>query len=364
MKTTAYVIDKKTGKYKLDDKGNHLWIGINDALNLRDDPKRYRKQIHESRIYMTRNPNPKKRVVLIPKSGKSPHYAFAKGITTTGDRSYDETFSHEAAVDALSKITRMAISANGCTYHFQFTQVFREPALKLPNGRVFYPDILCLFDKGRHPKEYAMWGGKLAIEVTNTHECEDDKLLEFELCNIPVFEFKINESRKYPPERDSGREDTISERLHHENRLNRWLQDEVWMDHIINPVSTSHHEKKCKMFTQEISVLQNREQELNQSIELLVAKQHQLKKLNQSYIDRTDQLSHEVSELSLHLEDNKKMIAKQKNSLAEWMKAFSRKNSEANFWFSISLFLMLLVPIAYFSNELTWVFNKLIDSLV
>ena len=95
MKTSAYVIDRNTNKYLLDNFGNHLSVGVIDALALRDDPKSYRKQIHESRVYMGRNPNADKRVELTPRKGESPHYSYAQGVTAIRDKSYDETFSHE-----------------------------------------------------------------------------------------------------------------------------------------------------------------------------------------------------------------------------------------------------------------------------
>lgn len=70
MKTRAYVIDKKTKDYIRDDKGNHLIVDVNEALDIRDNPHSYREQIHSNRTYMTRNPIPERRVKLFPHRGK------------------------------------------------------------------------------------------------------------------------------------------------------------------------------------------------------------------------------------------------------------------------------------------------------
>ncbi|WP_199868323.1 hypothetical protein [Vibrio anguillarum] len=254
MKTTAYVLDTRTNTYLIDHH-NHLRVDIHEALDIRDNPMRYRDPVYKYRKYMTRNPNPDNRVELIPRNGKSPHFAFTKSSTTTGDRSYDETYSHEIAVDVLSSMKEMTIVTRGQTFNFKFASVYREPKLVLPNGKIFYPDILCVFDKAHYPDEYERWGGKLVIEVTNTHECEDEKKIEFELCNIPIFEFTITDSRKYPPERDSKRFDSIIERKKHKERLENWLQESVCADLIIDPISTQKHDTILKTLKSEMKEL-------------------------------------------------------------------------------------------------------------
>jgi len=347
MKTTAYVINKNTGEYKLDDKGDFLSVRIGDALRIRDSNKSYRKQDHEQRIYMTRNPNPERRVVLLPRGSKSPHYKFENGVSSTGDKSYDETFSHESAVDALSSMKEISISVNGKHYRFKFTSVHREQLLKLPNGKSFYPDVFCTFDKENHPKEYDMWGGKLAIEVTNTHECEKDKLFEFEQCNIPIFEFKIGDSRTYPPERDSKREDTTQERNRHENNLQKWMSEEVWMNLILDPVSTTLHDIECKQLNREINVLKEKEQ-VNESLEY-----------------NLDRMTNEVRGLTKELSNRDDFISIQKESILKLNGKYNDKAKSASLWFLVSIILFVFFASSViFFKELTFMVKNILSLII
>lgn len=321
MKTTAYVLDSRTNTY-LVDNNNHVTVNIREALELRDNPTRYRDPEYKYRRYMTRNPNPDKRVELIPRNGKSPHFAFAKSSTTIVDRTYDETYSHEIAVDVLSAMKEMTIITEGKTFNFKFSHVYREPKLTLPNGKVFYPDIFCVFDKEKHPDEYARWGGKLVIEVTNTHKCEDDKKLEFELCNIPIFEFTITDSRKYPPERDSSRIDSLIERSKHKERLESWLQDSIYTELIIDPISTQKHElilKELKFEVKELIETHKHHELLVNVIEskLKLSEQFEVSLLkgSQKINEKSDHLQCEITNLKSVLEKQKLTILNYKSSV-------------------------------------------------
>lgn len=347
MKTTAYVLDTRTNTY-LVDHNNHLSVNIHEALDIRDNPMRYRDPVYKHRKYMTRNPNPNKRVELIPRNGKSPHFAFAKSDTTTGDRSYDETYSHEVAVDVLSSMKEMTIITRGQTFNFKFTQVYREPKLELPNGKVFYPDILCVFDKDQYPDEYERWGGKLVIEVTNTHKCEDDKKLEFELCNIPIFEFSITASRKYPPERDNNRVDSITERNKHKDRLEGWLQESVCTDLIIDPISTQKHEAIHKILKSKMNDLikvNDQHQLLIQDLESKIKSSEQqivrLKKASQISSEEHKRLHHKISTLELTIAQQESTLSNYKSSFEKFQSYAHRRLFKLKIWVGILIFFLL-----------------------
>lgn len=331
MKTTAYVLDTRTNTYLVDDN-NHLSVNIREALDIRDNSMRYRNSVYKHRKYMTRNPNPNNRIELIPRNGKSPHFAFAKSDSTTGDRSYDETYSHEVAVDVLSSMKEMTIITRGQTFKFKFTHVYREPRLELPNGKVFYPDILCVFDKVQYPDEYERWGGKLVIEVTNTHKCEDDKKLEFELCNIPIFEFSITDSRKYPPERDNNRVDSIAERNKHKERLEGWLQESVCTDLIIDPISTQKHEIILKTLESEmkniITINENHKlsiQDLQSKLTVIEKKNLHLVKISKRTSEEHDRLHKEISNLELTRKQQDSTLTSYKISFKQFQISTSRR---------------------------------------
>ncbi|GKQ99779.1 hypothetical protein KAM461_40290 [Aeromonas hydrophila] len=331
MKTTAYVLDTRTDTY-LVDHHNHLTVNIHEALDIRDNPMRYREPVYKYRKYMTRNPDPNKRVELTPRNGKSPHFAFSRSSTTTGDRTYDETYSHEIAVDILSSMKEMTIITRGQTFNFQFTNVYREPKLELPNGKVFYPDVLCLFDKDQYPDEYERWGGKLVIEVTNTHECEDEKKLEFELCNIPIFEFTITDSRRYPPERDNNRIDSIVERNKHKERLEGWLKKSVCTDLIIDPISTQKCEvilNKLKSEVKDLKAINDLQELSNQGLKskLEVSEQQRLSllKASQKRSEEGDRLQENISDLKLTAEQQESTLLNYKSSFEQFQSTTYQK---------------------------------------
>ena len=353
MKTTAYVLDTRTNTY-LVDHHNHLSVNIHEALEIRDNPMRYRDPLYKYRKYMTRNPNPNKRVELTPRDGKSPHFAFVKNSTTTGDRSYDETYSHEIAVDVLSSMKEMTIITREQTFNFKFTHVYREPKLKLPNGKVFYPDILCVFDKDQYPDEYERWGGKLVIEVTNTHECEDDKKFEFELCNIPVFEFTITDSRKYPPERDTNRIDSIIERNKHKERLEDWLQESVCTDLIIDPISTQKHEviqKKLKSEVKDLIATNDHHkssiQDLKSTLEVSEQRSLKLLKARQQKNEEVERLQGKIANLNLIAEQQESTLLNYKSNFEQFQSSTHQKIFKLKIWVWILVFGILVSNYKY-----------------
>ncbi|MBD5771385.1 hypothetical protein [Marinomonas colpomeniae] len=274
---------------------------------------------------------------MTPRDGQSPHFSFAKSATTTGDRSYDETYSHEIAVDILSSMKEMTIITRGQTFNFKFTNVYQEPKLKLPNGKVFYPDILCMFDKDQYPDEYERWGGKLVIEVTNTHKCEDNKKLEFELCNIPIFEFTITDSRKYPPERDNNRKDSINERTKHKDRLEGWLQESVYTDLIIDPISTQRHEvihKILKSKMKDLITVNDRHKLLIQDLESKI-------KVSQITSEEHKQLYHKISSLEFTTEQQKSAIVNYKSSFEQLQASAHSRVFKLKTWVWILIFGLL-----------------------
>lgn len=350
MKTTAYLLNKKTNKYLLDKNGNHLSVDILEALKLRDDPKRYRDPEYKNKVYMTRNPNPLKRIEVTPRNGKTPHFAFTKSSSSTGDRTYDETYSHEAAVDVLSSMKEMSITADGKKFNLTFSHVYREPQLTLPNGKIFYPDILCQFDKETHPIEYKRWGGKIVIEVTNTHGCEDDKKLEFELCNIPIFEFDITDSRTYPPERDGNRIDSVVERKNHKSRLESWLHDGIKMDLIINPVSTHHHELIYKKLSSEINELNNKynqrkhhSRELENKINVLLEQKMELSSFNKDIITKNNVLVDNFDVLQKNSYEYKKKSIYKEKQFEQTKMINDAQLSKRNIYILILLSLILIL---------------------
>ncbi len=248
----------------------------------------------------------------------------------------------------------MTIITRGQTFNFRFTHVYREPKLELPNGKVFYPDILCVFDKDQYPDEYERWGGKLVIEVTNTHKCEDDKKLEFELCNIPIFEFTITDSRKYPPERDNNRIDSITERNKHKERLEGWLQESVYTDLIIDPISTQKHEsihKILKSKMKDLITVNDQHKLLIQDLESKIKKseQQRVRLINTSQISSEEhkRLHHKISTLELTIAQKESTITNNKSSFEQFQSSLHRRLFKLKIWVWILIFLLLVSNYEY-----------------
>ncbi len=252
----AYVRMKSSSEYRLDaNSGKLLQVPIEKAIRIKlDDPNKH-KQIE----YWSLNPDSKKRYRLKVHTVNQQFERYKKGDSDTEfDRNYDESMTHKCVVEALSRLTCMAllfpIKSKRSRLEFDFETVRKEPFLHLPNNSKYYPDVLCTFNEEH--KMYDRWGGKIAIEVTYTHGCESYKLEDFVYHNIPVFEVTIEEgsARQFPAERpDWPKGKHWDHRLveAHINDLLKWFSKGVVGQLKVDPVSTRIHDKEHMLWLEE-----------------------------------------------------------------------------------------------------------------
>ncbi|NOH51564.1 hypothetical protein F0266_01355 [Vibrio coralliilyticus] len=264
----AYIRNSVTKEYYTDGQGNHRLVSLSEAIRTRQN----NKHEHSRRHYMSLNADESKRYRLRVHTVREQFERDGSEKRTNGDefdRNYDESMSHKCVVEALSRMTSMSfkfkdegsVASMGIRgdneLHFDFDSVHKEPYVKLPNGNIYYPDILCTFDE-YHPM-YDQWGGKLAIEVTYTHGCESYKQNDFMFHNIPVVEFTIEErsARQFPAERPNWNGGDWGEELveSHIQDLIQWFESYIVVKPLVDPVSTRVHEEVVDGLNVSLSVL-------------------------------------------------------------------------------------------------------------
>lgn len=239
-KVNAYVWDKREQKYLTDQHGRELKVHIEDALQLK---KQY-PHLHAQRKYMHlhRFPECREPLKLVENGNGTQFYAFIGTPSSHNIEGYDESESHSAAIEAMSQLLNMTFRI-GDDYlpEFNFTKVIAEPIIKLPNGNVYSPDLLCLFDES-HPL-YDRWGGKLAIEVTYTHPCRGPKLHDFEFHCIPILEVVIEDDtwKQYPGERNKWQYFSKESIKNHINKLTDSFSRYIDVNLLVDPISTRAH---------------------------------------------------------------------------------------------------------------------------
>jgi hypothetical protein len=284
----AYVKDS-TGEFLSNPAtGKHLKVSIDKAIRIKkDDDKK-----HKSRTYWSLHPDENKRYRLKVHTVNIQFERFNKGDENSEfDRNYDESMSHKCAVEAISRLSSMTLvhvsGEKRTSFKFEFETVRKEPYLHLPNNIRYFPDVLCTFNEDN--KMYNKWGGKIAIEVTYTHECESYKQEDFMFHNIPVFEVVIESgsARQFPAERPNWpKGKTWGEELveKHINDLVNWFSQSLVGTLKVDPTSTRVHlieiqeyENKMGRLKKSNSELQKNIKKVNDELECTSGKMQQLK---------------------------------------------------------------------------------------
>lgn len=246
MKIRAYIFCNLKNKYLVDGNGFLLEVHAETAAAIK---KNYPHE-HARREYrdIRANPEIRQKLKVVTKGNKN-YYSYIGNNSSLGCEHFDESESHRAAINALSRLKTMNFHIKGSDLplkSFTFTEVLVEPKIELANGKIYYPDLLCRFTED-HPL-YDRWGGKLAIEVTYSHPCEDEKLHDFEFNNIPIIEIVINKdsAREYPGERFVWDYYSLSSIEKHTNNLESWFRDFIGANLLVDPISTRVHKKLSK----------------------------------------------------------------------------------------------------------------------
>ncbi|MCS6237653.1 hypothetical protein G3495_21450 [Shewanella baltica] len=241
MKIRAYVLNNLTNKYLVDENGRLLEVYAEMAAAIK---KNYPHE-HAQREYrdIRANPELRRKLKIVKKSNKD-YYSYIGNNSSLECEHVDESESHRAVINALSRLKTMNFhikDSNLPLKPFVFTEVLVEPKIELPNGKTYYPDLLCRFNE-EHPL-YDRWGGKLAIEVTYSHPCEEVKIHDFEFSNIPILEVVINKgsAREYPGERYNWDYYMLSSIEKHTNDLESWFTDYIGANLLVDPISTRAH---------------------------------------------------------------------------------------------------------------------------
>ncbi|GHY82626.1 hypothetical protein [Vibrio cholerae] len=307
-KVHAYVWDKREKKYLTDENDRELKVHIEDALKLK---KQY-PHLHERRKYMHLHRFSERRepLKLVENGNGTQFYAFIGTPSSHNIEGYDESESHSAAIDALSKLVNMTFRI-GDYYlpEFNFIEVIAEPIIKLPNGNVYSPDILCLFDES-HPL-YDKWGGKLAIEVTYSHPCDRAKLHDFEFHCIPILEVVIEDDtwKQYPGERNKWQYFSKESIENHINKLTDSFSRYIDVNLLVDPISTRSHQKIVNELNLSISTQSSEIQSLKTEIIRLSRIADEKEKVLSETTENLRVLKNNTSSLQRLLHDERKRVS-------------------------------------------------------
>tara|TARA_R110002012_G_scaffold84696_1_gene211640 strand:- start:13463 stop:14614 length:1152 start_codon:yes stop_codon:yes gene_type:complete len=351
----AYVRDKISKKYEVDPQTKlPLLVTIDNAIRIRTD----NKPKHDKREYMSLHKDPDRRYrVRVVDYGENKAKMFARygdksEITSEFDQNFDESMSHRLAVKAISSLTSMRFfdEETNLNLEFDFEDVLREPFLKLPNGAIYYPDILCTFDETH--EMYDKWGGKLAIEVTYTHECESYKKEDFMFHNIPVIEVVIEDksSRQFPAERSDWKHgDNWNKNLEnrHLQSLIEWFSQGIGAKLIVDPISTRAHKMIQAQF---MSDMKNKQQEIIELTNMINVVNSDKNKLNKIVSEKSQQYK-DFKRASIDHHDNlEEQLSLSKASLSQKSKEFKTqleiKSKTSDTYMKISTFLVVFIVLS------------------
>jgi len=381
MKVLAYVFEKETKQFKTDQHGRLLEIHASTAAGLKEDyPHEHNKREYR---YTIANPERRERMKLITKNGKN-YFSYIGNYDSRGGENIDESISHRAAINALSRLTRMKFYAAGCDLEldpFTFTDVLVEPMIVLTNGKKYFPDLLCRFSED-HPL-YDRWGGKLAIEVTYAHPCEGTKKHDFMFHNIPILEVVIenNSPREYPGERYNWDYYALTSIANHTDKLETWFKDYIRVNVLVDPISNRVHEQITGKLSTECKQLKIDSQQLKIDNKSLIKNLSKLEETHSTYQKNFDILSleqkdivdahnvelHELQKNFKHiinkLEKDKSTEEEKQKQLIDTLNLTSRR---ALYFISICTVLslsfvgVLVAPVLFRDNAIaaiTWYFN-------
>ena len=369
-KVNAYVWDKQEQKYLTDQHGRELKVHIETALQLK---KQY-PRLHEQRKYMHlhRFPECREPLKLVENGNGTQFYAFIGTPSSHNIEGYDESESHSAAIEALSQLVNMTFRiGNDYLPEFNFIDVIAEPIIKLPNGKVYSPDLLCLFDES-HPL-YDRWGGKLAIEVTYTHPCEGAKLHDFEFHCIPILEVVIEDDtwKQYPGERNDWPYFSKETIRNHINKLTDSFSRYIDVNLLVDPISTRVHKQKVNELNVSISVKNGEIQSLKTEItclsRLIDDKEKVLSEVTKDIrtleksTDSIQNLLHDEQKKATDLEQDKLNLGKNNNQLMHYNGKLANDLTGKNVHLVCIYSLLVLVFVSIFFGP--WLFPEQYKSI-
>lgn len=227
------ILNSHTGRPEV----HYVW----DVLDKRDNfPLEFKKEnltyvsIFDSKVEMT---------ARLPGS-----FAYKSKATSAGVTNKDsELVSHEMFIQVLEELGVVNFKIGNKIYPFEFEEISSNNLkVQFGEGRYYYPDLVGRF-KARDDNPYhEKWGGKVAIEVTVTHQCEKVKLVEFKDHNIAILEVKVRDSMRFYRE---GKGQSRSRKLTYTSKdlksyydyLHKKLSSEVFASILSDPISIGHH---------------------------------------------------------------------------------------------------------------------------
>ena len=260
-KIWAYAKDVN-GEFILDEKGRTKLFFIWQVLKMK---KEETFEFNNLTFYSTQQVEEKRARMAPVNRG---FFRYIENSGGGGNYSGDsESLSHSIAILVLSELGSINFVFGQKEYRFQFTDIRADDVkIRLESGNEYYPDLIGVFSPENpfHEK----WGGKVAIEVKVTHECEPKKVRDFEDHNIPIIEINITEALRFKKELYNKPFDE-KDLENYYRWLNSKFSKKVYGKILSDPVSIKFHKNLVAKLKEENFELSNRLGETQHSKNLL-----------------------------------------------------------------------------------------------
>lgn len=173
-----------------------------------------------------------------------------------------DSLSHSIAILALAEQKQLNFTCGEVKFTIDVDELRTEDVkIQLSNRDTFdyyYPDLICQFSS---PQDLAeKWGGKVALEVKQTHACEPEKIHDFKNHCIPIIEIDIE---KWSIEKKYETKSPSPEQL--EDYFYFWknvFSKNIFGKILSDPVTPQYYEKKEIEFKSRIESLQSQNKQL------------------------------------------------------------------------------------------------------
>lgn len=309
MKIWAYVTDKNQKPIPGKQDHSQLMMYIWEALKLKRD---HGAEFNHFILWSTHR-DPKDRKPVHPNKNGFFRYNPKNAAKEVQGDSDGESLSHQLAIEALTSLSTIPfkIGNQDLPLKFEyFDKDYQSTRLQFGSDKYFYPDAIGYLSKDS--LMYDEWGGKVALEIFVTHNCEPDKVKAFESHNIPILEVKISDSIRF--RKELNKQPFTPEDLEdYFEKLRARFSQQVFAKILSNPLVTQHSRtiiKKLKdtldssndkmsRVTRNVTLLERESARYKQYVEQLKISQNQELESFQSIL-LEKQKSFEQSKLDLH----------------------------------------------------------------
>ncbi|MCT8124681.1 hypothetical protein H1D31_01340 [Alishewanella sp. BS5-314] len=269
MKIWAYA-KNLAGEYIKGEKHKYRMFFIWEALSM----KKNNPHLYNEIKFISTQRDEKDRSQMFPNIGGFFKYGPNDKVRTENRDGDTDSFSHAVAISVLEQMECIKFICGNDEFTITPVSISTETRVILSNGKSYYPDLMITFNENEALA--SRWGNKVAIEVNHTHECEPEKIHDFQNHCIPIIEVSI---KTMSIERKFGKKVLNSDLMEeYFEYVKEKLNNQVFGKILSNPVSLEFHKSQSKLYYDKTIKLQ----EANEKISNLAKeKMLEITKLNE-----------------------------------------------------------------------------------